>query len=290
VSARRLTGRLVYRQDHALHQGKRIYVAGVAIGNNKGGSAKTATTVQLAAALALRDRRVLVVDLDPQANVSRRLGFRFDRQHPVPTISEAIKAGADGVAQDAIVPCSWDHPAGIAIDLVPSRFDLEARISEAGTVGAVRRLQRALSGVVDQYDVVLYDLPPSLGHLTQLGLVAADVALCVTEPEYDSIEGAIRFRDFISRHRHDLGNPGLALAGVVVARVRPLNAHVYQVAGLAGLFGTDLIWAPHIPERAAVKEAADAALPLQALNDVTARTVATLYESLADRLEKEIVA
>lgn len=262
----------------------------VAIGNNKGGSAKTATTVQLAATLALRDRHVLVVDLDPQANVSRRLGFRFDRERPVPTVSEAIKVGADGVAEDAIVPCSWGHPAAIAIDLLPSRFDLEARISEAGTVGAVQRLRRALSGVVAQYDVALFDLPPSLGHLTQLGLAAADAALCVTEPEYDSIEGAIRFRDFITRHRHDLGNPDLSLVGVIVARTRSLNAHSYQIAGLADLFGTDLVWTPHIPERAAVKEAADAALPLQALNDAMAREVARLYEPLADRLEKEIVA
>ncbi len=263
-------------------------MAGVAIGNNKGGSAKTATAVQLAAALAMRGRRVLVVDIDPQANASRRLGYRWSRRDPKPTISEAIKADADGVAEDAILPCQWDRPAGLSIDILPSRFDLEARISEAGTVGALRRLRRALTGVTERYDVVLYDLPPSLGHLTQLGLVAADLALCVTEPEFDSVEGAVRYHDFIAHHREDL-NPDLWLAGVIVARVRKLGAHSYQLDGLPELFG-ELIWTPHIPERTVLKDAADAAQPLQALNDSAARELVSLYDQLAERLEKELVA
>jgi cellulose biosynthesis protein BcsQ len=266
----------------------RNLMAGVAIGNNKGGSAKTATAVQLAAALAMRGRRVLVVDIDPQANASRRLGYRWSRRDPKPTISEAIKADADGVAEDAILPCQWDRPAGLSIDILPSRFDLEARISEAGTVGALRRLRRALTGVTERYDVVLYDLPPSLGHLTQLGLVAADLALCVTEPEFDSVEGAVRYRDFIAHHREDL-NPDLWLAGVIVARVRKLGAHSYQLDGLPELFG-ELIWTPHIPERTVLKDAADAAQPLQALNDSAARELVSLYDQLAERLEKELVA
>lgn len=261
---------------------------GVAIGNNKGGSAKTTTTVQLAAALGLRGRRVLVVDVDPQANASRRLGYRWERRDPRPTISEAIKADTPGVAADAIVACQWDHPAGAFVYLLPSRFDLENRISEAGTVGALTRLRRALDGVAEDYDYVLYDLPPSLGHLTQLGLVAADVALCCTEPEYDSVEGAVRYRDFIAAHRADLANPDLRLAGVIVTRTRPLAAHTFQIDGLPEIFGADLVWEPHIPERAAVKEAQDAGQPLQAISGGAAREVASLYDELADRLEKEL--
>ncbi|WP_344044212.1 ParA family protein, partial [Saccharothrix xinjiangensis] len=102
----------------------------VALGNNKGGSGKTAGTVNLAAALAERGLRVLVVDLDPQANASRRLGRRFDPTNPSTTVSEAIQNAGQGVAADALVPCGWPDPYASRIDVIPARYDLENRISE----------------------------------------------------------------------------------------------------------------------------------------------------------------
>lgn len=262
-------------------------MAGVAIGNNKGGSAKTATTVQLAAALGMRGRSVLVVDLDPQANATRRLGLVLDEDQP--SISEVIKDGREGVAVDAVLACGWDHSAGFTLSVLPARFELEARISEAGNLGAVHRLRRALTGVGEKYDVVLYDLPPSLGHLTQLGLACADVALCCTEPEYDSIEGAVRYRDFIANHGADLGNPGLRLAGVIVTRVRQqVGSHGFHLDGLADVLAPAPIWAPAIPERAAIKDAADTARPLQSFNDPAARELVAKYDELAAQLEEVI--
>lgn len=258
----------------------------VVIGNHKGGSGKTAFTVNMAAALAAAGKRVLVVDLDPQANASRRLGWRFDPARPVPTVAEAIKADEAGVAADAIYQCGQDGEAcGQVVDLLPSRFDLENRVSEAGVVGAVTRLRKALDGVDDGYDVTLLDCPPSLGHLTQMALAAGDVAVCTVEPEYDSVEGAVRFRDFITSRSGDLGNPGLALIGYVVSRVRAgVGAHAFQLAGLADLFGTDHVWSPHIPEQAQIKDAADAAVPLRQLGHPRAAEMASLYDQLAARL------
>src|SRR5512141_1944773 len=192
----------------------------VAIGNNKGGTGKTAATVNLAAALAEKGRRVLVVDLDPQANASRRLGAAFDPANPCPTVSEAIQVGVEGVAADAVAPCGWSGVYGELIEVIPARFDLENRVSEAAVLGAVGRLRRALADVDDDHDVTLLDCPPSLGHLTQLGLAAADWALCTVEPEYDGVEGAVRFRDFVTTQAAELRNPELRMAGLLVRRVR----------------------------------------------------------------------
>jgi chromosome partitioning protein len=262
----------------------------VVIGNNKGGSGKTATTVNLAAALAEQGRRVLVVDIDPQANASRRLGRPFNPSEPVPTTAEVVKAGMEqrGVAADAIVACGWGGDYAERIDLIPSRFDLENRVSEAGVLGSVGRLYRALDGVDDEYDVTLFDCPPSLGHLTQLGMAAATHALCTVEPEYDGVEGAVRFRDFIAESSPQLRQPGAAqelqMVGFVVTRVRGnVGAHTFQIEGLPDLFG-DLLWAPHIPERAAIKDAGDVPCPLRALGTPAAREMAGLFTELATQV------
>lgn len=266
----------------------------VAIGNHKGGSGKTATTINLAAALAESGHRVLVVDLDPQANASRRLGVRFDPENPMLTISEALevsKPGVTGAAAEATLASAWPEPYRDRVDLVPSRFDLENRISEAATVGAVGRLRRALEGADSDYAVTLIDCPPSLGHLTQLALAAADVAVTTVEPEYDSVEGALRYRDFIDANAGELGNPGLRLIGVIVGRVRSnLSAHGFQLDGLPDAFGAERIWSPTVPERAAIKDAGDTAAPLATLGTVPATGLAETYADLAARLIKEVQA
>ncbi len=136
--------------------------------------------------------------------------------------------------------------------------------------------------------MTLIDTPPSLGHLTQLGLAAADGALCTVEPEYDSIEGAVRFRDFVAAHHRELGMSQPEVLGVLVTRVRAnLGAHGYQLDGLEETIGAHLLWKPHIPERTTFKDAADTATPLRALGSVVAAGMADIYSELAARLMKE---
>lgn len=261
----------------------------IAIGNHKGGSGKSSSTVNLAAALAEAGHRVLVLDLDPQANASRRLGVNY--HDPTVTTSEVVQAGTEGVAAQAIIPAEWPAPYREHIDLIPARFDLENRISEAAVIGAVGRLRRALSGADEDYAVTLIDCPPSLGHLTQLALAAADRALCTVEPEYDSVEGAIRYRDFVATNAGELGNPALVMLGYLVCRARPyVGAHAFQLDGLAETFGAGAIWSPHVPERAAIKDAADSASPLRVYGGSGAREMANLYADLAPRLLGEEVA
>jgi cellulose biosynthesis protein BcsQ len=250
-------------------------------GNNKGGTGKTATTVNLAAGLARRGRRVLVVDVDPQANATRRLAVRLGADSP--TVSEAIASAEKGCAAEAIAPCGWDVDYAGRIGVIPSVPDLANRGGELHLLGAVRRLAKAMTGADDDYDVTLFDCPPELGHMTQLVLATVDDVLIVTEPEYDSNAAAVLLRDFIDAAREDLGNPGLHVLGYVISRTREnLGAHKYQLAGRAEMFGPGMAWEPAIPERAAIKEANDAAGPVEHAGRV-GREVADLYDQLAGR-------
>lgn len=272
------------------------------VANNKGGVAKSQLTVQLAAALARAGKRVLVVDLDPQANATRRLGIIWDPSAPIPTVSEAIKADQAGAGEGAVIGCGWmdddDQPTAEAelIDLIPSRPDLGNRETEAGVVGAARRLKKALSGWTDEYDAVLIDTPPSLGHLTQLAMAAADDVLIPVAADYDSVEGSHRVDDFVRVHGADLANPNLTVAGVVVTRYKKQLEDEFQVAGLIERFG-DLVWSlggvvkqpgkedvllpKWLPEWARLKDADSAAVSLTAWRDERARATVGLYDKIA---------
>lgn len=218
------------------------------IANFKGGAMKTLMTVQLAGALARAGRRVLVVDMDPQMNATRRLGIRWDPANPFVSMAEVIKADQVGVGSQAVQPCGWvdgdGNPTVEAdlIDVLPSRPDLLNRESEAGVIGAVRRLRKALEGWLEPYDVVLIDTPPSLGHLAQLGYAAADDILIPVIPEPDYHEALIRVIDFVHSHAMDLQNPELKIAGIVLTREKNgQNEHENQARAMRQSFG-DQIW------------------------------------------------
>ncbi|MDP9616433.1 MULTISPECIES: ParA family protein [Streptomyces] len=262
----------------------------VAVANNKGGVGKTTTTVRLAEALAKAGRRVLVVDLDPQGNASRRLGWGFDPDEPQLTISEAIQADQEGVASQVIQPIGWDPETAeyaTRMALCPARLELENRMAEAGVAGAWRRLAKALSGADDGFDYTLIDCPPSLFHLTQLGFAAADRVLVVTEPEYDSVEAAVRVRDFVAARAADLANPDLALVGVVVNAMQNLASHADQRDSVREVFG-DLVWDPIVRHRSLLVDADGDELPLTEVRGEKAPEVRATYELLAQRFVKAV--
>jgi chromosome partitioning protein len=278
-----------------------------AIANNKGGVSKTEVTCQLAGALARSGQRVLVVDMDPQANATRRLGVEWDPSEPIPTMSEVILAAQDGAGEAAVVACGWDPiqaPEGERIDVLPARFDLINREAEAGAVGAVRRLTKALAGWVDAYDVILIDTRPDLGHLVQMAFAAADTVLIASDPNYDSVEGAIRVRDFVSLHAADMMNPGLSVAGVVITRRKKTREHDFQIEGLVDAFG-DLVWnlggvvrfddgtellnPSYLPEWSRFAEADAAATSVSAWSGAEARRAVALYDALGRVYSEQIL-
>lgn len=259
----------------------------VALTNNKGGTMKTGGTTGLAEALAAAGHTVLVVDMDPQRNASRRLGITHDPAHPRPTVSEAIQAAEPGIAGQALAPCGWDADYAHRITVLPARLELENRISEAAVPGAIRRLDVALEGADDDIDITLIDCQPSLGHLTQMALAAAGGTLVMSAPEYDDVEGAVRVKDFVAAQAENLYNPHLKFLGVVPTRVREnLGAHRYQLEGYDEIFGPENIWHPHLPELTAVKEAADAAVPLRSFKG--GQRVAERFDELAAALAKRV--
>jgi cellulose biosynthesis protein BcsQ len=260
----------------------------VAFSNNKGGAMKTTWCKEIAATLARRGRDVLVIDMDPQANLTRRMGVADDPEHPRPTVSEAIKANQSGCIADAIVPCGWDDETAARIDVVPSRIDLEMRVSEAALLGSVLRLRTALGDVTDEYDWVLIDCAPSMGHLTHLALAASDAVLIPVVPEFDHVVGGQRMAEFIADYRTMLHSPDLEAIGVLVGGLRSNTAlHSFHVEGLGAVFG-DIVWSPHVPHRTGIAEAQDKAMPVHAYDSGLSREIAWIYEEIADRLEKAL--
>ena len=230
----------------------------VAVVNQKGGVGKTTVTLGLASAAAARGARVLVVDLDPQANATGGLGV----WEPERTVEALLETERPGAAGEVALPSEWVLPSGRAPEVLAASGTLATREPQLANdpVGAQDRLQLALAG--HPYDLVVIDCPPSLGLLTINGLFAADRALIVTEPGAWASDGVANVQVTISRiaARRD-GVP--AIAGIAVNRLgRTRDAHYWHTM-LLEQYG-DLVLAP-VHLRAAVAEGSAQSLPIHAL-------------------------
>ena len=132
----------------------------IAVANEKGGVGKTAMVVNLGAALSMEDKRVLVVDMDPQHNATIGLGVKIE--DGMTTIYDLITSEEPPDARTAVVSTRWEQ-----LDLIPSHIDLAgAEIELADMAGREKKLAQALSALTDDYDFILIDTPPSLSLLT----------------------------------------------------------------------------------------------------------------------------
>jgi len=240
----------------------------VALANQKGGVGKTTTAINLGASVAACERRVLLVDIDPQANATSGLG-----------VTEANPSMYD-VLIDNMPLKDIVRPTEIpTLFLAPSSVDLVgAEVELRDAIGREYYLKRVLETVVADYDYILIDSPPSLGLLTVNGLTAANSVLVPLQAEYFALEGVSQLLSTIDRVKGAV-NPSLDVEGIVLTMYDERMNLARQVAEeVRGHFGEKL-YKTVIPRNVRLSEAPSFGKPI-ILYDIRSRG-SEAYVSLA---------
>jgi chromosome partitioning protein len=215
----------------------------IAFANQKGGVAKTTSTLNLAAALSEQDYRVLCIDMDPQGNLTMSQGLNPD------SIDRSM---FDVLVHRLPIENVIEHQE---IDLAVSSIDLAgAELALSSMIGRERALEKALAAVKENYDYILIDTPPSLGLLTINALVASDHVIVPVQCEYLSLRGLVQLENTLSMIRENL-NPNVEIMGILPTMFDRRTLHAREAVEILEENFGDLVFKTRIKKTIRYAEA-----------------------------------
>ena len=248
----------------------------IAIFNQKGGVGKTTTNINLGACLALKNKKVLMLDIDPQGNTTSGIGIS-KKDLPYTTYDLLIEEDFD--TKKAILHTSIEN-----LDIIPASVDLAgAEIEMVAIDGREARLKKAIEKVIDEYDYIFIDCPPSLGLLTINSLTAVGSVLIPIQCEFYALEGVSQLVSTIELVKKSL-NPKLEIEGVILSMFDGrTNLSIQVVQEVKKYFGNK-VFKTVIPRNVRLSEAPSHGKPVIAYDRLSRGAVA--YIAVAEEFLK----